>query len=95
MARSLTPEHLRGIWPDFDWDNRRVREVEAPVTEMEVAELSWLLDLPLWSSQPPEPLFDLRPRDVLDDPEGHALHARRVREAELDYPLQLVEYGGR
>ena len=95
MSPSLTPDHLRGVWPDFDWDNRQIRAVEAPVSEMPVAELRWLLDVPIWSSRPPEPLFDLRPREVLDHPERHPRHAQRIREADLEHPLQLLDYKGR
>jgi len=95
MPASLTPAHLRDVWPDFDWDNRRVWALAVPATEIEVASLTWLLDEPLWSSRPPEPLFDLRPRDVLADPGAHPQHARRVREADLAWPLDLYPHGGR
>jgi hypothetical protein len=95
MASSLTPDPLRGIWPDFDWENERVWAVEAPTGEMAVSDLAWLLDLPLWSTRPPEPLFDLRPRAVLEDQAQHAGHAQRIATADLQYPLDLFEVNGR
>lgn len=95
MPPALTPEHLRDVWPDFDWDNRRVWALAVPVTEIEVASLTWLLDEPLWSSRPPEPLFDLRPRDVLAEPDAHPQHAGRVRAADLAWPLDLYPHRGR
>jgi hypothetical protein len=95
VERSLTPAHLRSFWPDFDWHNPDVWALDTPTTNMEIADLLWLLDLPLWSSRPPEPLFDLRPRDVLDHPTSHPLHAQRVQVADLLFPLELLHYRGR
>jgi len=92
---SLTPDHAAGFWPDFDWDNRLLWSLDLPSSSMEVDELSWLLDLPVWSSRPPAPLFDLVPRTVIESPGVHVGHARRVLHADLSYPLLVHHHRGR
>lgn len=69
--------------------------LEIPVTEIDIAELQWHFDEPLWSSRPPEPLFDLTPREVLAEPSAYPHHTRRIRTAALEFPLDLFPYGGR
>jgi hypothetical protein len=53
------------------------------------------LDLPFWSSQPPAPYFDLVPRLVIEDPTVHVVHARRIAEADMSFPLDVMEHRGR
>lgn len=66
-----------------------------PATLLPLAELDWHLDLPVWSTQPPQPLFDLRPHDVIAQPALHAQHWQRILAAPLAYALDLFEYNGR
>ena len=80
---------------DFDWSNRAVWALDLPVGELDRAALDWHLELPFWSTRPPEPLFDLRPRAVLRDPSVHDRHAERIRRADLRYPLDVMECRGR
>jgi hypothetical protein len=93
---------LATVWADvapyyfeFHWDNRAVWALDLPVEELDRAALDWQLDLPFWSTRPPEPLFDLRPRAVLADPSAHARHAERIRVADLRHPLDVMECRGR
>ncbi len=63
---------------------------QARVFVMPTRELSWHLDVPLWSSTIDEPLFDLRPRDVLNDPRRYPEQWLRLRTANLNHPLDLM-----
>ena len=89
------PAEIEAVYFDFDWDKRRVWSLDVPVESIDRARLEWHLDLPFWSSRPPEPLFDLRPRAVLDDPAVHAIHAERVRTADLRFPMDAMAHGSR
>ena len=79
----------------FDWDNRAVWALDLEVEQIPRELLDWHLDLPFWSTAPPEPLFDLRPRDVLRDRDLHPLHTKRIDDADLRYPLHVMECRGR
>lgn len=92
---SLTPEHLSDFWPDRDWDNRKLWSLELPTSCLPLDDLTWVLDLPVWSSRPPSPLFDLVPRTVLESPQMHAEHALRIQRANLEHPLLVHRFRGR
>lgn len=95
MPRSLTPEDLRGIWPDADWDNARLHALALPIEMLPLERLTWILEHPVWSSKPPAPRFDLRPVDVVAKPGEHAVHARRIADADLRWPLLVHDLNGR
>ena len=89
------PDSLRGIFFDFRWDTERLWALPTPVTHVRTSALSWHLDLPIWSTQPPRALFDLTPRAVLADLAAFPVHASRIRHADLTFPLELFQNGAR
>lgn len=66
-----------------------------PATLLTIDALSWHFDLPVWSTQPPKPLFDLSPGKVIAQPSIHAYHWQRILDAPLEFALDLFEYNGR
>lgn len=92
---SPMPAVLRRVYFDFDWDRRRVWAVDTRPRVVERKLLDWHLDLPFWSTRPPEARFDVVPRDVIRHPSEHPVHTRRMREADLHYPIDVMEHGGR
>ena len=94
-SRIAMPPEIAAVYVDFDWDTRRLWALELPVQLIERARLDWHLDLPFFSSRPPEPLFDVVPRRVMEDPAVSPVHARRIEEADLGYPLCVIEHRGR
>jgi hypothetical protein len=89
------PESLRGVFFEFRWDTQRLWALTTPVTQLSTSTLWWHLDLPVWSTQPPRPLFDLAPRAVLADPAAFPIHAARIRGADVTFPLELFQNGDR
>ncbi len=57
--------------------------------------LCWHLALPVWSTQPPQPLFDLSPQAVIADPVQYAQHWSRILTADIGYPLDMFALNGR
>lgn len=84
------PAEMRACYFDFDWSNERVWSVDAPVEVVPLSELAWHLDIPIWSSVPGEPRFDLRPRDVLRNPALHRGHHERLLRVDTSYPLDTM-----
>jgi hypothetical protein len=89
------PASLQGVFFPFRWDKQALWALPTPASGLALTELEWHLDLPVWSTQPPQPLFDLRPRDVIAQPAIHAQHWQRILAAPLEYALDLFEYNGR
>ena len=77
----------------FDWDVRRVWEMEREVTVRPVSDFAYLLDLPLWSSVPNRGmLFDISPREVLESPQRSPHQYERVLGADVGFPIDLLFY---
>ena len=91
----LLPASLQGVFFPFRWDKHALWDLPTPAMLLSLTELEWHLDLPVWSTQPPKPLFDLLPREVIAQPALHENHWQRIIAAPLEYPLDLFEYNGR
>jgi len=77
----------------FDWDVRRVWEMEREVTVRPVSDFACLMDLPLWSSVPNRGmLFDISPREVIDSPQRSPHQYERVLGADVGFPIDLLLY---
>jgi hypothetical protein len=77
------------------WKNEELWGVRVPHSKLAIDELGWHLDYPFLSSNPPLPLFDLIPREVLSAPHRFPRHWDRVVAADLAFPLVISEFGGR
>ena len=75
------------------WDKQQIWELDLPARKIRVNELLWLLELPFWSTRPPAPLFDLKPADVLRNPDVHPSHWQRSLAADLTYPIATAVVG--
>lgn len=96
MAETLAlPASLQGVFFPLRWDKRALWALPTPATLLSLAELDWHLDLPVWSTQPPQPLFDLPPRDVIAQTALHAQHWQRILDAPLEFALDMFEVNGR
>jgi hypothetical protein len=94
-GRLYLPASLRGVFFDFLWDKRKVWRLPTQPEQASFRELAWHLELPVWSTSPPRPLFDLAPIRVLSAPSLYPEHWQRVLAARLEYPLELFRNGDR
>jgi hypothetical protein len=90
----VLPDILADHILPFDWDVRRVwTQEEAEVSRWPIADLAYLLDLPLWSSVPGRGmLFDISPREVLASPDRSPHQLLRVLQADVAFPIDLLRY---
>ena len=90
MGESLhLPTALQGIFFNFRWDKQKVWQLSTPTTWMAITDLMWQLDLPVWSTAPPQPNFDLTPRQVIEQPTIYPYHWQRIWATDLTFPLEL------
>ena len=78
-----------------EWSRSEIWQLELPVEEAPVSDFAWHLDQPFWSSEPPEPRFDIIPRSVLDNPGRYAEHYRRILESDTRFPLDVARFGSK
>jgi hypothetical protein len=77
------------------WNRRAIWQLDLVVQTAPLGDFTWHLDQPFWSSQPPQPRFDLRPRAVLEDPDQYAAHHKRILAADARFPLDVARFGSR
>ncbi len=77
------------------WETREIWRLETPRRRLPIQQLEWHLDWPFLSSNPPAPLFDLKPRAVLDNPRNFQKHWDRVLAADLEFPIDVTTFGDR
>lgn len=80
---------------DFgDWDEKKVWALEEPVAEMDMKELLWPFDVPFWQKDGAE-RWTITPWDVIHKVSGSESEQKRITEADLSYPIDIMENKGR
>ena len=90
IRKREVPDSLRHVYFDFHWSQEKLWALETEKSELAMAELEWALGLPIWASDPPEKIFDLAPRQVLENPEKFPGHWKRIREADTSFPIHVM-----
>jgi hypothetical protein len=89
------PPALQGIFFAFRWDKRTLWALSTASSLVEISELAWHLELPVWSTRPPAALFDLSPAEVISNRQHHPDHWQRIAQADVRYPLEMFAHNGR
>jgi hypothetical protein len=83
------PPVMQALLPNVMWHRAQLHELVLPVVELPVADLRWMLDLPWWRVG--ERRFAVTPTQVRHAPERYAAHWRRMLDADLGYPIDLLQ----
>lgn len=89
------PPALQGIFFSHRWENSRIWALSTLTTTVPMKDLMWHLELPVWTTVPGEPLFDLAPAQVLRDPDARPERWDRIRSVDTSYPLEMFKNGER
>jgi len=90
---AMTPDSMREVFPPTHWQLGKLWALDLKVEPVEVADLLWMFDLPLWQLNGER--FKLTPNQVAATPMNFRPHYERVMNADLDFPIHLVAYRGR
>ncbi|GAA1558362.1 hypothetical protein GCM10009804_13940 [Kribbella hippodromi] len=90
---AMMPETLREVFPPYRWQLAKLWELDLKVEPVEIADLVWMFDLPLWQFDGDR--FKVTPHQVAETPMNFRAHYQRVMDADLDFPINLVAYRGR
>jgi hypothetical protein len=86
------PQIIKDVGFDFSWDEKKVWELDEPILEMNIEELEWHFDIPFWCENG---VYNLSPRQVIDNPEKHKKEYERTMNCDLKYPLDIMENKGK
>ncbi|MFI5709103.1 hypothetical protein [Kribbella sp. NPDC051620] len=90
---AMTPPSMREVFPQTHWQLGKLWALDLRVEPVEVADLLWMFDLPLWQLNGER--FKVTPNQVAATPMNYRPHYERVMDADLDFPIHLVAYRGR
>lgn len=93
IKRRVMPDIIKEVGFDFHWEEEKVWALELPVEEMPITDLEWHFDIPFWFL--PGGYYDLKPRDVINNPRDHLLEYGRTMASDLNYPLDIMNWRGR
>ena len=85
----LVPKSIQAIMPNVMWNRARLQRLDLPVRDIPVAQLRWQLDLPWWRHG--NKVFAVTPNQVRNDPETFVIQFRRMLDADLDFPIHVLE----
>ncbi len=69
----------------FKWNEKAIWKIDAPVIEIELSQIDWLLDVD-WFGTDEHPLT---PNEVMNNPEIDVEHYKRIKSADMAYPIDL------
>jgi hypothetical protein len=90
---ALMPDAVREAFPPTRWQLRKLLALDLKTEPVEVADLSWMFELPLWQLDGER--FKVTPSQVAATPMNFRPHYQRVMNADLEHPINLVAYRGR
>lgn len=93
MIKEL-PQIIKDVGFDFIWDSQKVWSLDIPTEEMDINELIWHFDIPFWELKDTDD-YNLTPSAVINNEEGTAEHRRKVEQADIKYPIDVMENKGR
>lgn len=85
----LVPAPLRAVMPNVTWNRTLLHDLVLPTIDVPLAELRWQLDLPWWRHG--DRVYSVTPNQVRHDPERFAVQWRRTIDADLDFPIHLLQ----
>jgi len=92
MLKNL-PDIIQKVGFDFEWDNKKVWQLDVPMTKMDIKELIWHFEIPFCRNQ--DDKYSLTPSEIIKNPEMHKIEYERTMKADMQHPLDIMENKGR
>ena len=83
------PEIIKEVGFDFRWEEEKVWKLSIPVTKIDISELTWHFDIPFHWHQ--GGVYNLKSRDIIDNPEKYKEEYERTMKADLKYPIDIMK----
>lgn len=86
------PQIIKDVGFDFNWSEEKVWALNIPVDEINIEELTWHFGVPFLEQ---DGVYNLKPQDVIDSPDTYPKEYKRTMNADLSYPIDIMENKGR
>ncbi|MDD4289933.1 MAG: hypothetical protein PHH83_01500 [Patescibacteria group bacterium] len=86
------PQIIKDVGFDFSWDEEKVWRLDEPISEIDIKKLEWHFDVAFWSENG---IYNLTPREVINNSKKHREEYQRVMNCDLKYPLDIMKNKGR
>lgn len=93
IKKRVMPDIIKEVGFDFHWEEEKVWALDLPVEEIPLSDLEWHFDIPFWFLT--GGYYDLKPRDVINNPKDHLLEYGRTMASDLTYPLDIMYWRGK
>jgi hypothetical protein len=91
--KKVLPKIIQEVGFDFQWSTKKVWELNIQPEDMDISELEWHFEIPFWSK--PNGFYDLKPQEVLENPEKYKKEHQRIINADMTYPLDIMSWKNR
>lgn len=93
VVKKEFPQIIKDVGFDFSWDEKKVWQLDLPVSEMDINELTWHFEIPfLWEGGG---IYNLKSWDVIEDPDSHKAEYERTMNADTSHPIDIMKNKGR
>jgi hypothetical protein len=90
VKRDFVPDELKEVYVDFYWSKEKLWKLDLPVSEIKIKELDWILDYPIWYTEPHSV-----PRIVLENSVTDSPKWKRIEAADLNFPIHVLIWKNR
>ncbi len=87
LKRQRVPKELAEVYVDFYWSQEKLWNLSIEAEEVEISELEWILDFPIWYTDEIK-----TPRLLIENSSLDPLHWGRVEAADLSYPIHIMRW---
>lgn len=78
---------------DFNWDEKKVWELDYPTEELDIEKLEWHFKVPFWDWD--NKRYNLTPNQVLNDSKKYQEQYERIMNSDISYPIDIMENKGK
>ena len=94
MKNRIPPRILTDAGLSMFVNTVKLRELPLPIVEINMKELTWHLDMPVWEKDETND-WNLTPREVIKKECGSAGHQKKIEVADVSFPILVARYNAR
>ena len=86
----VDPEHKEHSFDLPFWrDNNKLWALEVPSEEMDINELTWMLDIPFWEDE--DGNIVITPNEVINNLDEYPYHKEKINNCDTSYPIDIMK----